>query len=270
MKIGISTWACTWGIGVAGFEKPDKPMDARAMVERAKAVGAQVVQFADNLPATDAALTDAAAYAKSLGIACELGFAGSDRETLEKGIELTIKCGASLMRTLPHRGDDVPDPRALAQRLRDVRGSLESNGVTLALENHDHYQAAQLREAVLFADSKQIGICLDTVNNYGTGESWRETMRLLADLTVNFHVKDFLVRRVPQQTGFRIDGAPVGQGLLDLEVCAALIPGCANWIIEQWTPWQGGIAQTVAREREWVDAGMTRLRALAQSGAVAQ
>lgn len=262
MKIGISTWACTWAIGVVGFERPQSPMNAMAVVERAHALGAEVVQFADNLAASPDELIDAATRARELGIVVETGFAGTDRATLENAIALTIECGAHMFRTLPHRGADVPTPDVLTARLREIRPLLEAEGITLALENHDHYRAHELRDAVLAANSDRIGICLDTVNNYGTGESWRETASLLADLTVNFHVKDFTISRIPQQTGFRIDGAPVGRGLLDLSACVGLIPPQANWIIEQWTPWQGTIESAIALEQSWLEESMAALLTL--------
>ena len=74
MKIGISSWTYPCAIGVKGYPIRD-PMTAIGLLERACAMGAQVVQIADNLP-LDASMLESIRRAAS-GIEIELGTRGT-------------------------------------------------------------------------------------------------------------------------------------------------------------------------------------------------
>ena|SRR5215469_12778508 len=50
MKLGISTWSLPWAIGVPGYSRPPRSLDAVGLLERALEANAAVVQIADNLP----------------------------------------------------------------------------------------------------------------------------------------------------------------------------------------------------------------------------
>src|SRR6185503_10468118 len=95
-----------------------------------------------------------------------------------------------------------PDPKTLASILREIAPNLD--GLTLAIENHDRFPAAILRDVIEKVANDRIGICLDTANSLGSGEGIEAVADILAPFTVNLHIKDFLVERVPHKMGFTI------------------------------------------------------------------
>lgn len=267
MKIGLSTWAYSWAISAQSEGYGDLTMDAMAFVKKAETLGIELIQFADNLKEDEERLIDAASYARKRGIEVELGVAGTQKKTLDQAIALAKRMGVTLIRTLPHQGDDIPGVDELIERLSDIQGELVTENMRLALENHDHYAANDLRRVMEKTACKQIGICLDAVNNYGQAESFRETFTALSEYIINFHVKDFTITRIKRQTGFSIQGAPAGEGQLDLNYFLTHLNSDVHWIIEQWTPWQGDYETSVALEDQWARTGIKNILNLADDRA---
>ena len=56
-----------------------------------------------------------------------------------------------------------------------------------------------------------VGICLDTVNSFGSLEGPEVVIETLAPYTVNLHIKDFDIRRTDHNMGFTIFGTPAGR-----------------------------------------------------------
>ena len=263
MKIGISSWSYPWAIGVAKYPLPAEPMGAMQLLIKAKEAGAEVLQFADNLPLhtlSPAELNELAAEANSKNIALEAGTRGLDSANLLRYLEIAGKLGAKLVRTLPHDGADRPDFAQALHRLATIRSEYEAAGVTLAIENHDFYPSLWLRQLIEETGSPVIGVCLDAVNNLGLGESFREVIANLGDLTVNFHCKDYMITRKPTMLGFDVTGCPTGEGMLDLNFARQALQDDISWIIESWLPWQGSIESTLLIEEDWLVRGIGNLK----------
>ena len=109
-------------------------------------------------------------------------------------------------------------------------------------------------------NSQCLGVCLDPVNNIGQGEGEREVFKSLSRYTVNFHCKEYMIRRKPSMLGFDIEGASIGKGRLGLKNAKAVLRDDISWIIESWTPWQGSIRETMILEEEWARAGVEYLK----------
>ena len=75
---------------------------------------------------------------------------------------------------------------------------------------------ALLADIVTSIDSPNVGICLDTVNSFGSLEGPAVVVEALGPYVVNLHVKDFSIRRHDHNMGFTLTGTPAGQGQLDL------------------------------------------------------
>jgi len=264
-QVGLSSWAFPWAVGVAGYERPAAPLTAPGLLEKARELGAGVLQIADNLPphCCEAAELDALAEAaRKYGISLEVGTKGLAPGNLLRYLDIAARLGAKLVRTLPHDGADRPGLDEAVRRLREALPEYEQRGVLLGIENHDFYPSGWLAELMERVGSPALGVCLDPVNNLGQGESGREVFASLARHTVNFHCKDYTIARKPTMLGFDVQGAPTGGGRLDLHAAqSALRPGI-SWVIESWTPWQGDIARTVALEAEWARAGVECLKNL--------
>jgi sugar phosphate isomerase/epimerase len=142
---------------------------------------------------------------------------------------------------------------------------LEAAGVTLAIENHDRFRAAQFASIVAGVNSPRVGICLDTANSFGSLEGPDVVFDTLLPLTANLHLKDFAVHRFPDNMGFEIIGTPAGEGRLD---CPSLIRRLydlrpdANVILELWPRADADVESTIRKEESWVRQSIAYLRPL--------
>jgi len=87
----------------------------------------------------------------------------------------------------------------------------------------------------------------------------------LAPYTIDLHCKDFRVRRAHHRMGFTIEGAPAGDGQLDIPALFARLEGFGkdpNAIIELWTPPAATWAATVELENAWAIRSVGYLRSL--------
>jgi len=144
-----------------------------------------------------------------------------------------------------------------------VLPEFEARGVTLGLENYEAYSCGDMARLVRRLESDYVGICLDTVNSLGALETPNYVVSTLAPLTVNLHVKDFVIERVPQKMGFIVVGAPAGNGRLNIPWVLEQMPAARNVsvILEQWPPFDHSMATAVEREQLWAVHGIEYLRA---------
>jgi sugar phosphate isomerase/epimerase len=113
------------------------------------------------------------------------------------------------------------------------------------------------------ADSDRVGVCLDTANSLGAGEGIESVAAVLAPLTVNLHIKDFGIERVPHGMGFSVAGRPAGAGLLNLPALLQLLTPfnrCHSAVLELWTPLEARIEETLAKEARWARQSLDYLK----------
>ncbi|MDB6030020.1 MAG: Xylose isomerase protein barrel, partial [Verrucomicrobiales bacterium] len=239
MKLGISSYTFGWAIGVPGFE-PRHPLDEHGLLDFALKHDIKVLQIGDNLPlhTFDAArLKRFAQRAKQDQVQLEVGARRLNLERVALYAEIARRLNAQLLRFVVDDADYHPEPKAISTILRESLPLLD--GLTLGLENHDRFSAETLRGIIESAKSERIGICLDTANSLGAGEGFEHVLRTLAPLTVNLHIKDFQIERLPHKMGFTITGRPAGSGFLKVpELLKELAPfkRCSTAILELWTP----------------------------------
>ena len=258
MKIGISSWSYGWAVGINGY-LPKTPMNLDSILEKASELGVPVLQIADNLSLDSLSLSDLeklASRASCLGIQLEVGTKGILNQHIARYLEIAKTLDAKILRTLLHDNNGCPSIFDAEKEIIKSLKLLEKNNVTLAIENHDFFHSKQIRELIDNINHPLVGACLDPVNNLAKGESAFEVIENLAPVTVNFHCKDFQIRRKPSQLGFDVLGCPAGVGLLDIKHCASVLPNDISWVIEMWTPWQGSIEATVKTEADWVKASV--------------
>jgi sugar phosphate isomerase/epimerase len=265
VRLGISSWTFPWAIGVDGYPPPIRPLGLADLLDKAAALNVSVVQIADNLPLhklDPQQLRDIRDQAAGTGIKLEIGTRGVEPTHLLLYLDLALELDAALVRTLTHTAESQPSLEQAELWIREALPAFESHGVTLGLENYEKHSSLELAALVRRLDSKCVGICLDTVNSLGGLEPPEMVVETLAPLTVNLHVKDFVIERVPHKMGFAVNGAPAGAGMLD-------IPGLLermrsdtsiSAILEQWPPWRGSMEATIAAEQEWAEQGVRFLR----------
>ena len=268
MKLGLGSYALAWAIGVAGDERPARPLTAEGLVQRAQELGVGLVQICDNLPLhhlSPAGLDALAARAEAAGVAVEVGTRGIAPDHLRRYLALARRLGSDVVRVVVDTAVARPTLDEIVETLRPLLPEFAAAQVCLAIENHDRFAARDLVKVLQALDSAWCGICLDTVNSFGALEGPEAVVATLGPWTVNLHIKDFGIERVPSNMGFVVQGRPAGQGRLDVPWLLdelARHGRDVNAILEQWPPRLDTIAATVAQEAAWAAAGVAYLRDL--------
>lgn len=265
MQTGISTYTYTWAIGVPGSE-PEKPMTVFSLISKAAGFKVDCVQLADNLPlnwSDKEEMSHIRQFAQSHHIQIEIGGRGLTEENLHGHIEMAVFFGSPIIRMVIDGNNYYPEMDTILSVIRNCRRELESEGIILALENHDRLHASAFRDIVEISGSPNLGICLDCVNSIGIGEDIETVLKCLAPYTVNLHIKDFNVKRVSHKMGFVIEGTPAGQGLLNLPriIERLQIYGrCKSGILELWTPPAENLWETIQLEEVWARASVSYIK----------
>lgn len=265
MQLGISTYTYGWAVGAPG-KVPDHPLTELDLLERAKGFGLRLVQFGDNLPLhelPEERLQALARQAKELGISLELGARRLTPEHLHRYLDLAERLGAKVLRFVVEAPGYAPDLPEIISLLKEAVPVLEQKGLTLGLENHDRLKAREFAAIMEQVGSERVGICLDSVNSMGAGEGLEQIVDTLAPYTINLHVKDFGIRRLPHLMGFQIDGRPAGKGMLQVPwLLEKLAPfhRCRTAILEQWVVPEDYLDKTIAKEKSWAEESVAYLR----------
>jgi 3-oxoisoapionate decarboxylase len=269
MQLGISSFAYGWAASASRAGAPghdlENPFDAQWLLDRATNFGLRLVQFGDNWPLHDLPADRLHALkqrAEQQRITLEVGARGLTDGRLRQYIDLTHCLNSRLLRFVIDGPGHEPTPTDVIRLLRQYGPVLEQTGVTLGLENHDRLLAAEFADIVAQVNSPNVGICLDTVNSMGAGEGLAEVVRTLAPHTVNLHLKDFGIRRLPHGMGFQIDGRPAGTGMLDIPALVAEVTKhgrCRTAVLEQWAVPESDPATTIETEAAWAEQSIDYL-----------
>jgi sugar phosphate isomerase/epimerase len=270
MKIGIGTYSLFWE-----FESRNpSPLDIPGMIDRAAQLGCEVFQICDDPridDLDDAQLHELRERAELLGVELELGTRTIAPEHLRRYLGIAEALGARTLRSMIQAQEIEAGPAAAVTALRATLPRLESTGITLTLETYEQVPTRTLLGIVEELDSPHVGICLDPANCVSALEHPKDVVEACAPRTANLHVKDFAFARQEGWVGFTYSGAPLGEGLLDLdhELDAVYLGDrppstdgrAPSAIVEHWLPWQGDLDATLAAERDWTDRTLAALRA---------
>ena len=263
MLLGLSSYTYGWSIGFPG-NCPEKPMDELGLLDRAGGFGLKLVQVCDNLPLQKMGRERLTAFSRRAArddVAIEVGSRGLAVDHVVEMTGLAKEVGAKLIRFVIDGPGYHPAKAAIVSILRECAPEL--GDITLGIENHDRFQARILRAIIEEVGSARIGICLDTANSLGAGEGLESVVSILAPVTVNLHIKDYQITRLPHLMGFIVEGRPAGGGMLDIGwLLDQLAPfgRCQTAVLELWTPPELVISETVAKEEAWAFQSVHYLR----------
>jgi 3-oxoisoapionate decarboxylase len=277
MKLGISSYAYGWAVGVGraadasinalGWREQAQALqafDENSLLDAARNFGFQLVQFGDHLPLHEfdaTRLQNLKSRAQRENIELEIGARGLTPEHLSTYTELARELNAPILRFVIDGPGYHPSPDEVVSVIKDALPALQHT--TLGIENHDRFPARVLRSMMEEINSERVGICLDTANSLGAGEGIDEVVRELAPHTVNLHIKDFGVTRVPYLMGFVVEGRAAGQGMLNIpDVLQSLQPfgKCRSTVLETWVPPESDLKTTIEKEARWVEQSVEFLR----------
>lgn len=265
MQLGISTYTYGWSVGVPG-DRPENPLDEQHLLDQANAFNVRLIQIGDNLPVHELSneqLTGLKQRCEKETITLEIGARGLTDTRLEQYITIAQRLNSRLLRFVIDEPNYEPDITDIVGLLRNVAPVLERNNITLGLENHDRFLAREFADIVERVGSPNVGICLDSVNSMGAGEGLAEVVKILAPHTVNLHLKDFGIRRLPHGMGFQIDGRPAGQGMLNVPWLVEQISPynrCQTAVLEQWVVPEDNRAATLFKEKIWAEESVKYLK----------
>jgi 3-oxoisoapionate decarboxylase len=264
MQIGLGSYACAWAIGVPGYPVK-RPMDAFAFLELAHELGFSLVQIADNLPLhrlSEAEQHRLLEHVKRRNLTVEVGTRGIQKEHLLSYLQLAKKFNSRILRVVVDSSNDHPSPDEVIRRIADVLPDFEKTNLVLAIENHDRFPAKILASIITTLSSNFVGICLDTVNSFGSLEGPEVVIETLAPYTVNVHIKDFDIRRENHNMGFTIFGTPAGQGRLELPKLIKHLEQygkCETGVLELWPAREQTVERTLLKEMSWLQQSATYL-----------
>lgn len=267
MKIGLSTYALNWAWGIPGYPV-ETPLNFPRFLELASEWGYGGVQIADNAPLLKLSAAERRTLWKqagALGLFVEIGARGLTDENLERHLEIAVEAGSPILRFVIDGPGFEPGFEALPDILGKAAARCGERKIILAIENHDRFRARQFAGWFDFVDSPWLGLCLDTVNSYGCGEGFRETIDTLLPYTVNFHLKDFRVRRQPYMLGLLIEGTPVGEGFLPVKDIVARLEAhgrCRSAVVEHWTAPEDSVEATISKEMGWCQKSIQNLNSI--------
>lgn len=265
MILGLSSYTFGWAVGVSGHA-PAHPLDEHGMLDKCHEHGIKLLQIGDNLPLhtfDDARLNRLAERAARESVQLEVGARRLTLGNVEAYAPIARRLNAKVIRFVIDDADHHPTPEAVSIVLRQCAPLLA--GLRLGIENHDRFPAALLREMIESAGSGRIGVCLDTANSLGAGEGLDTVLREVGPLTVNLHIKDFQITRVPHLMGFTVEGRPAGSGQLDVPRLLAEFASfhrCETAVLELWTPPEAELERTIAKEESWAAQSLAYLKPL--------
>ncbi|MBI4874613.1 MAG: sugar phosphate isomerase/epimerase [Acidobacteria bacterium] len=220
-------------------------------------IGAQAAQFSsatlgvDPTNPDEAILKQVRAYAAKLGIALEAisgrsicpssssfdARLGTPEQQIAQGLKIAHAFGATAMRVVvgsaKERAQIETHMASTARVLKGMRSQIRDSGVKLAVENHGgDFQARELKALVEDVGFDILGVCLDSGNPLWMLEDPHLTLELLGPYSVNSHVRDTAVWRVPE--GVAVRWVNMGEGNVDID----------GWV-KQFVRMQPGVPVTI-------------------------
>jgi 3-oxoisoapionate decarboxylase len=267
MILGLGSFTYGWAIGVPG-NYPPEPMNERQLVELALNASLSCLQIGDNLPLhtfSHERLKALKSIAAENKIRLEVGARKLTAASLERYIQIAGFLESPLLRFVISDEDYDPKLPEVIEIIKDFLPELHKFKITLAIENHDRFKSSDLASMIESIADDHVGICLDCANSLGAGEGLEHVTGILAPYTVNIHLKDFMIQRLPHKMGFTVTGAPLGKGMLNatelLDKLTSVGP-CKSAILEQWVVPEKTIHQTIVKEKQWADEGLKYLAQL--------
>ena len=265
MFLGISSFTYGWAIDAKG---PSGFLNEQDLVAQTISFGLECLQIGDNLPLhalSDAQLSGLRNALREKNIRLEVGARGLTEGHLSQYLDIAVSFQSPLLRFVIDGANYAPDIETIIAILKNILPELKKHKITLGIENHDRFKAKELQRIMEAISDDHIGICLDSVNSIGAGEGLEWVADRLAHYTVNLHIKDFMIRRFPNNMGFTVAGAPAGKGMLDLSMIMeklAKYNRCQSAILEQWVVPENNLDDTIKKEKQWAVEGIQYLRQL--------
>jgi sugar phosphate isomerase/epimerase len=246
MRLGMHTYSL-YHHGVAedwaGFRLPwPRQMDIWQLMDYMVELGLEGLHLDDKAfdsldPAHFSRVRD---YARARNLYLEYNFAlpstkydSSVQHDIDEGIEIAraigadvAKIGMNLSRPQPVAASKfhpavMQQLEGVASKLKQAASNAEKSGVKLAVENHTDAFSEEVIWVLDQVNHPFVGACIDTVNGLHVTENPITAIENLAPRAFTNHFRDNKIIIKPY--GFKLTGAPVGEGDLDMRRAYELI-----------------------------------------------
>ncbi|RYZ76156.1 MAG: sugar phosphate isomerase/epimerase, partial [Proteobacteria bacterium] len=254
-------------VGVANYPPP-VPLAPTDLLRFAARHDIRYVQFGDNMPLhdlTEDELNQLADTASDLHIHIQTGTRRLTVENISRYLLIAEKLKSAFLRVVIDDEDFHPDEHQVIEAIRTLVPVLEKKRIRLAIENHDRFPATALVNIIEQTNPQLVGICLDTANSIGANEGVNEVVRVLGPYTINLHVKDITIKRLPHKMGFNIEGCAAGKGVLNIPQVIGQLKHynhCDTATLEVWSSPEPTIEESIAKEKRWVEASIHYLKTI--------
>ncbi len=265
--LAIGSYTFPWAVGVDGFV-PERKMTAFDLIDLAVAFKVPVVQLGDNIPMhlfSEGELRNLKQRADQASVMLELGTRGLTKDTIIHYTAIASTLNSSFLRIVIDEAGYEPGVSEVIFTINELLPVLRDRNIMLAIENHDRFSVEDLVKIISETDADQVGVCLDTANSIGAGESLRETVTGLAPYCINLHVKDIMIRRVSHKMGFIVEGTVAGKGILDLPwvIKQVLKSGrCKTVLVETWLNPERNVIETITKERKVAEDSIQYIKSI--------
>jgi sugar phosphate isomerase/epimerase len=200
--------------------------------------------------------------AAQLGIELQLGCKTVDVEAFRACAERAASLPSRVLRVVLEQ-EDGPSitGKDVITFLAQISPILDAYDLRLAIENHYDVPSRMLVEAVAPYSAERVGFCVDSANSLRNFESPETVMELLGPRAFCYHLKDFRV--AGEKLGFRVGGASLGEGNLDLDRILDLILSRHTQpqiFIENWRLAKGDWETDVGEDEAWLRRSLAVLR----------
>jgi 3-oxoisoapionate decarboxylase len=261
MKIGMTTF----GFRHLLLDRSRSP-SLDQIVRRARELGFDSLQICENarpMELSERAWDAVLQTADEVGLEIQLGCKTVDLDILQLWAEPASRLPSRMLRLVFEQERGVPVSRQEVDAfLAGAMPVLEAKRLRLAIENHYDVPCRVLAEAVASYSADQVGFCLDTANSLSNFESTETVLDLLGDRAFCYHVKDYRV--IDRGLGFRVAGAPLGEGKLDLDLVLERIltrDPPPQIFVETWRTATGDWEKDVGQDDSWLRHSLDVLRA---------
>ncbi len=236
------------------------------LLERPRELGLDALQICENarpMELDDAAWQAVVDRAARLGLQLQLGAKTVDLAEFRAYAARAARLPSRLLRLVLEWEEGPAPTRADVDRfLAGAWPVLEALNLRLAIENHFDVPCEVLAEAVAPYPGALLGFCIDTANSLRNFEPPEKVLDVLGARAFCYHLKDFRVKG--DKLGFRVIGAPLGEGRLDLDRILDRIfarDPAPEIFIENWTPVSGDWDADVREDDAWLRRSLHTLRA---------
>lgn len=236
-----------------------------AMVQRTADYGLSLLQVCENARPLDLPVAEWSALARraaGLGVALRLGCKTTSADVLRACLDRAAAVGSTTVRVALENDDGtLPTELDIRRFLDSVVPLLAASGSLLLVENYFALDSRLLAEWCAPYPATCVGFCLDSANSLRRFESLDLVLHYLTPRARCWHIKDWRV--LATNVGFRVEGVPMGQGVLPLDNLLRHIAAhdpAAEIYLENWVPPTGDPATDIAEDDRFNRVGAATLK----------